>query len=57
MCVFKLCCYACNTKEEHHSRYARMRRNITPQVIRSAKVNWNMAKEFGLDKPIIRKII
>lgn len=58
MCVFKLCCYGCSTKQEHHSKYARMRRKFIPrieEVIKSTKVNWNMVKELGLDKPNIRK--
>ena len=56
MCVFKLCCYGCSTKQEHHSRYARMRRNITEiEVTRSAKVNWDIVEKLGINKPNIRK--
>ena len=29
MCVYQDCPYLCLTKKEHHSRYARMRRNTT----------------------------
>jgi len=57
MCIFKLCRYGCLNKEEHHSRYARMRRNKIEihQVTRSTKINWIMVEELGLNKPIIRK--
>ena len=56
MCIFKLCRYGCLTKEEHHSRYARMRSNKIDikQVTRSTKVNWNMVEKLGLNKSIIR---
>ena len=56
MCIFTSCQYGCLTKGEHHSKYARMRRNITiQQVTKSPKVNWNVVEELKLNKPIIRK--
>ena len=64
MCIYTLCGYDCITRNEHHSRYARMRKNKVESIkfrlgmdeepTRSSKVNWNMVKELGLDKPIVR---
>jgi hypothetical protein len=56
MCIYKLCRYGCLTKEEHHSRYARMRSNtkLIIDIKKSSKINWIMVEELGLNKPFIR---
>ena len=65
MCVYTSCRYGCITKEEHHSKYARMRKNSPTrieeihEVKKSSKVNWNMVEELGLElklnRPNIRR--
>ena len=58
MCVFISCQYGCLTKIEHHSKYARMRRNACieeVQVTKSTKVNWDVVEKLKLGKKIIRK--
>jgi hypothetical protein len=62
MCVYESCKYGCVTKSEHHSKYARMRKNKVEsseytEIIKSTKVNWDMVEELGFNKPIIRKRI
>ena len=53
MCVYQDCPYLCLTKKEHHSRYARMRRNTTfvvQEVKKSPKVNWDVVNEMKKTK-------
>lgn len=52
MCVYQNCRYLCLTKEEHHSRYATMRKNTKCICIeedikkKSPKVNWDVVDKL-----------
>jgi len=50
MCVYENCPYLCTSKKEHHSRYARIRKNKPVEIIKtpSPKVNWNVVKELKM---------
>ena len=53
MCVYQDCPYLCITKKEHHSRYARIRRNTTviaQELKKSPKVNWDVVNEMKKKK-------
>lgn len=56
MCVYQDCPYLCLTKKEHHSRYARIRRNntiVVPEIKKkSPKVNWDVVNEMKMKKSI-----
>ncbi len=53
MCVYRNCRYLCLTKEEHHSRYATMRKNTKcstakdkEEIKKSSKVNWDVVDKL-----------
>ena len=58
MCVYDDCPYLCSTKKQHHSRFARMRRNKPVEIVKipSPKVNWDVVEQLKIgDKPIRKK--
>ena len=58
MCIYEDCPYLCSTKKQHHSRFARMRRNKTVENVKtpSPKVNWDAVERLKIgDKPLLRK--
>jgi len=58
MCIYEDCPYLCSTKKQHHSRFARMRRNKTVETVKtpSPKVNWEAVEQLKVgDKPLLRK--
>lgn len=58
MCIYDDCPYFCLTKKQHHSRFARMRRNKSVEIIKtpSPKVNWNVVEQLKMNvKPLRRK--
>lgn len=58
MCIYEDCPYLCSTKKQHHSRFARMRRNKTVETVKtpSPKVNWDVVEQLKIgDKPIRKK--
>lgn len=50
MCIYDNCPYLCSSKKEHHSKYARIRRNVFPEKmetkLKSPKVNWTIVEEL-----------
>jgi hypothetical protein len=60
MCIYEDCPYLCSTKKQHHSRFARMRRNKPVEIVKipSPKVNWDVVDQLKIsDKPIRKKRI
>jgi hypothetical protein len=58
MCVYDDCPYLCMSKKEHHSRYARIRRNKTVETVKipSPKVNWDVVEQLKMNiKPKIQE--
>ena len=58
MCIYEDCPYLCSTKKQHHSRFARMRRNKPVEIVKipSPKVNWDVVNQLKIgDKPIRKK--
>jgi len=58
MCIYEDCPYLCSTKKQHHSRFARMRRNKPVEIVKipSPKVNWDVVDQLKIgDKPIRKK--
>lgn len=57
MCVYDDCPYLCLTKKQHHSRYARIRKNKqSTEKIPSPKVNWDVVEQLKMNvKPLTRK--
>jgi hypothetical protein len=61
MCVYADCIFFCLTKNEHHSRYANMRKrkindfnefnefNELTQKQKSKKVNWTLVEQLKID--------
>ena len=51
MCVYDDCPYLCMSKKEHHSRYARIRRNKTVETVKipSPKVNWDVVEQLKMN--------
>ena len=50
MCVYEDCPYLCLSKKEHHSRYARMRKNKPVEIVKSPsrKVNWDIVEQLKI---------
>ena len=50
MCVYEDCPYLCLSKKEHHSRYARMRKNKQVEIVKSPsrKVNWDIVEQLKI---------
>lgn len=58
MCVYEDCPFLCMSKKEHHSRYARIRKNNPVEIIKipSPKVNWDVVEQLKMNvKPLRRK--
>lgn len=57
MCVYDDCPYLCMSKKEHHSRYARIRRNKTVETVKnpSPKVNWDVVEQLKMNIKPLRK--
>ena len=57
MCVYEECPYLCMSKKEHHSRYAKMRREKIAEFIKtpSPKVNWDIVEQLKSDFKSLRK--
>ncbi len=55
MCVYADCLFNCQTKNEHHSRYAIMRRDRRVEITKnptdqkSKKVNWELVEQLKID--------
>ena len=56
MCVYANCLFKCQTKNEHHSRYAIMRRDRRVEITKkhkdsqkSKKVNWELVEQLKID--------
>ena len=52
MCIYEDCPYLCSTKKQHHSRFARMRRNKPVETVKtpSPKVNWDAVEQLKIGK-------
>ncbi len=50
MCVYEDCPYLCLSKKEHHSRYAKMRKNKAVEIVKSPsrKVNWDIVEQLKI---------
>lgn len=60
MCIYEDCPFLCTTKKQHHSRFARMRRNKPVEIVKipSPKVNWDVVEQLKIvDRPIRKKRI
>jgi len=57
MCVYEDCPYLCMSKKEHHSRYAKMRREKITEFIKtpSPKVNWDVVEQLKIGIKSLRK--
>jgi len=57
MCVYEDCPFLCMSKKEHHSRYARIRRNNPVEIIKipSPKVNWDVVEQLKMNVKPLRK--
>jgi len=57
MCVYEDCPFLCISKKEHHSRYARMRKNKLVETVKtpSPKVNWDAVEQLKIGDKRIRK--
>jgi len=57
MCVYEDCPFLCISKKEHHSRYARMRKNKSVETVKtpSPKVNWDAVEQLKIGDKRIRK--
>ena len=61
MCIFDACPYECFSKQEHHSKFAEMRRKLPKEKIEeiiqlSPKVNWIVVKQLKMESPFKIKI-
>jgi hypothetical protein len=55
MCVYDDCPFLCLTKKQHHSRYARIRKNKPTEKIPSPKVNWDVVEQLKMNVKPLRK--
>jgi hypothetical protein len=61
MCVYQNCRYLCLTKEEHHSRYSKIRKNnkcicIEEEIKKkSPKVNWDVVDKLLVFKDLLNR--